>query len=385
MLTVALVTSNAIAAEAIAQMLDETRLFRLVYRNRSHPDASEVVRAIRATDVEVLLIDIGEWAAVSGILTELQRYAVRVLPVGFRPDWTMGQLAAFSAAGIQDLLTDPFSPQDLVWTVYEGLHRDHPVTNQNILAFMPAKAGSGCSTVALHTAAAMANEFGRSTLLLEGDRRSGVFSILLDLQAKHGMAGALQAAGEMTELGWRQYCESAFGLDMVLADPAHRGHLPTWAEYYQLLRFVQDRYDFVVADLPEVVNEATAEIVRNARGVMIVCTPELPSLKMALYRCMELEDCEVPQSRIHVILNRYERGGLTEKDAEKVLERPVFAALPNDYARIRSAVMGSRLVVDEAPFARGCKALAERLGGLPEGAQKQGRFSLLQKLGRMME
>lgn len=48
--------------------------------------------------------------------------------------------------------------------------------------------------MALHTAAALANQFQRSVLLMEGDRRSGVLSILLNRETPRGLAGALQEA-----------------------------------------------------------------------------------------------------------------------------------------------------------------------------------------------
>lgn len=385
MLTVALVTSNAVASEAIAQMLDETGLFQVVYRSSVIPEAHEIVRAVRSTDPEVLLLDLSGWELLGGVIPQLTNHGLRALPVGFLNDWTPGQQAVFERAGIHDFLRDPFSPNDCVRTVYEGLHRTHPITNRNILAFLPAKAGSGGSTVALHTAAALANQFQRSVLLMEGDRRSGVLSILLNRETPRGLAGALQEAGELTDLAWRNYYETLFGFDVLLSDPARRGPLPTWGQFYQLLRFVQSRYEFVLADLPEVVNQATAEIVRNARGVVLVCTPELPSIKLAAIRCAELEECEVPQERIHVVLNRFERGGLSVADAEAALERPVFATLPNDYARLRNAMLESRVVAEDSPFGKGSRALAEKLGGLPEGLEKQSRFSLLQKLGLMME
>jgi pilus assembly protein CpaE len=340
---------------------------------------------VRATDPEVLLLDLRDWERVAGVAPQLAQLGLRALPVGFLGDWTPEQQVRFGRAGISDLLREPFSPGELVRTVYEGLHRASPITNRNILAFLPAKAGSGASTVGLHTAAALANEFQRSVLLVEGDRRSGVLSILLNRETPRGVAGALLEAGELTDLSWRNYYEKVSGFDVLLADPARRGPLPTWAQFYQLLRFVQSRYEFVLADLPEVVNEATAEVVRNARGVVVVCTPELPSIKMAAIRCAELEECEVPPERIHVVLNRFERDGLRVEDAEAALGRPVFATLPNDYARLRDAMLESRVAPEDSPLGKGSRALAEKLGGLPEGSQKHGRFSLLQKLGRMME
>ena len=94
--------------------------------------------------------------------------------------------------------------------VYDGLHRDRPITNHNILAFLPAKAGGGCSTVALNTAGALVNHFGRKVLLVECDRRSGVLSIMLNLQTRLGLSDALQNVGTMTQLEWQQYSRNCF-------------------------------------------------------------------------------------------------------------------------------------------------------------------------------
>lgn len=385
MLTVVLITSNTVAASAITEMLADTGIFRLVYCPPAAATIHEILRGMRAKDPEILLLDLGEWDRVSAILAQIEGSAPRALRIGFRGGWTAAEQGVYEKAGIHEMLREPFSPGDLERVAYEGLHRAYPVTNRNILAFLPAKAGSGCSTVALQTAASLANDFGRKVLLLEADRRSSVFSIMLNLENRRGLSSALQDVGEMTELDWQQYRQTAFGMDLLTANPATRGPLPTWAEYYQLLRFVENKYEFVAADLPEVVNAATAELAKHARGVFLVCTPELPSLKMAAYRCAELEECEIPQERIHIVLNRYESRGLNAKEAEGALGRPVFATLPNDYAQTRAAIMESRLVAADSRFGKGCKALAEKLGGLLEGTLKPGRFSLLEKLGKMME
>jgi Flp pilus assembly CpaE family ATPase len=187
----------------------------------------------------------------------------------------------------------------------------------------------------------------------------------------------------MTQLDWQQYHVIVSGIHVLLANPARPGPLSSWAQYYQLLHLVQPHYQFVIADLPEVINAATAEVVKCARGVFVVCTPEVPSLKLAAQRCAELELCEIPWDKIHIILNRWERGQLTLKDIEKTLGRPVFATLPNDYKRAQKAMLESRLIDADSGFAKACKALAEKVGGLPEGTQKDAKFSLLRKLSLM--
>ena len=145
---------------------------------------------------------------------------------------------------------------------------------------------------------------------------------------------------------------------------------------------MQTRYDFVVADLPEVVNPASAEAVRCARGVFLVCTPEVPSLRMAIQRLAELEEYGLAPDRIHIVLNRQERRGLPAQEIEAVLGHPVLGAHPNQYAHVRDAIVESRLVASTSPFGESCQALARKLSGLKESSLLETTFGLLSKLRR---
>jgi pilus assembly protein CpaE len=151
------------------------------------------------------------------------------------------------------------------------------------------------------------------------------------------------------------------------------------------LRFAQKPYDFVFVDLPEVVNEATAEVVKSARAICIVCTPEVPALRMASQRSAELTACKVPGDRIHIVINRAERNGLSIPEIEEILERPVFATLPNDYKQVKNAILESRLVSPESRFAKGCRSLAQKLSGLPEAPQVESKFTFLKELVRIAD
>ena len=383
MLSLALLTPNALAAEGIAQLAQESGLFKLVYKVSPQQPIATVLRTLAVHDPELILLDLADWESLSVLAKHIRTSSLQGEVIGFRPDWSRLELLAFEEAGILNLLRDPFSPSDLEAAAYEALHRTRPASPENILAFLPAKAGGGCSTVVLNTAAALAAIPGNSVLLIESDRRSGVLSIMLNMQSRSGLAEALAHASEMTPIEWQQHCARAFGMHLLLADPARRGALPTWADYFHLLDFVRKQYDYVCIDLPEIVNEATAEVVKSARGVFIVCTPEVPSLKMAAHRCVELEACEIPRNNVHIILNRWETGRLSIKDVEGILGRPVFGTLPNDYAHVRDAILDSRLVSSGSDFAAGCRTLARTLSGLPEAQRERPRFDLLRKLGRL--
>ncbi len=380
-----LLTPNATTAGAIENLLQEPGVFKLVARGSPVRSAHEVMRLIRIHDPELILLDLSEWPDVSHLARQIRNAKLRAVPIGFKAEWNRLEQLSFQEAGIADVLREPFSYHELETAAYDALHRGQAVSDQNIVALLPAKAGGGCSTVALNVAAALADSHAKKVLLIESDRRSGVLSIMLNLKNRSGLSEALQQAGDLTPVEWQQHSVWVSGIHLLPANPARRGPLPTWAEYYQLLRFARKPYDYVFVDLPEVVNEATAEVVKSARDICIVCTPEVPSLKMAAQRSAELEACQIPRDRIHLVINRWERGGLSIEDVEATLERPVFATLPNDYKQVKNAILESRLVSPDSRFARGCKVLAQKLSGLPESVQGESKFAFLRELVKIAD
>ena len=380
-----LLTSNPVTADGVERLLQDSGIFRLVCKGPSLRSAHEVMRHLGAHDPELILVDLGDWTSISGLVKQIKSSSLRGMMIGFKPVWNRVEQITVEDAGVVGLLREPFSHEDFERVAYDALHRGHGVADQNVIALLPAKAGGGCSTISLNVAAALADSHAKKVLLIEGDRRSGILSIMLNLKNRSGLSEALQQAGEMTPVEWQQHSVWVSGIHLLPANPARRGPLPTWADYYQLLRFAQKPYDFVFVDLPEVVNEATAEVVKSAQAVCIVCTPEVPSLKMASQRSAELEACHIPPERIHIVLNRWERTGLSLEDVEEVLERPVFATLPNDYKQVKNAILESRVVSAESRFAKSCKMLARKLSGLPEAPRAESKFTLLKELVRIAD
>jgi len=381
MLRLAVITPNPLAADAIELLAQESGAFDVCYKASPVPPAKEVLRVLSVQNPAVILLDLGDWDEASRITNEIQHSKTRAVIIGFRPRWNRAEQLTFEDAGILDLLHEPFSPGDIEAGTYDAMHRRYPVTHENILAFLPAKAGGGCSTVSVHVAAALSERLKKKVLLIEADRRSGPLAVMLNLEKQKGIPDALEHHGAMSPLEWRQVTAQLQDLDLLLANPNRRGRLPTWADYYQLLLFAQKQYDYIVVDLPEVINQATAEFVRHARAVFIVSQPELPSLKLARLRGAELESCEVPRDRVNMLVNRWEKGRFSKHDAEKMLGTSVFATLPNDYNEVRNAMAETRLAAPSSSFAKACDALAQEISGLPVTPIARPKFTLLRKLG----
>jgi len=343
--------------------------------------------------------------------------------IGFRASWTHHEQIDFEHAGIVYLLREPFSPSELDTAAYVALHAGTPAPRPNLFVFIPAKAGGGCSTAALHIAAALGETLGKHVLAIEGDARSGVFSIMLNVTSRLCLQDVLQRAGELTVVDWQQMHATAHGMDLVLANPWRPTLRVSWGEYFQMLNFVEHHYDSIVVDLPEVINDATAEVVRTAAKVFVVCTPELLSLKLANLRCQEIEAYGVPRGRVEVIVTRWSRDGISPEELEQSLGRPVyaraaaapaplpnislgklkietfsgersdhgdgfvswafaFAMVGNDYKEVRKAILESRLASPASGFGKDCRSLARRISSSPDEPAKKPRLGLLARLAR---
>ncbi len=181
--------------------------------------------------------------------------------------------------------------------------------NAPMFAFLPAKAGSGATTTALFVATILTKLAGKRVLVLECDLHAGPISMLYNVQPARSIVDALEDSDRLTDQSWQQVVMNVDGID-VLSSLGPRGvrTVTPWA-YQRLLTFVRSRYDVVIGDLPEVVNDATEVVVRSASAIFVVTSPSTPSLYLAARRRDELEKRGVGVGKIKMILNRKTRGG----------------------------------------------------------------------------
>lgn len=261
-------------------------------------------------------------------------------------------------------------------TVKEAIRCVDRTIHGNLFAFLPSKAGSGCSVTALNIAGRVTTVLGRTVLLIDGDTRSGILSVLTGSSPRLELQDAIRSIHTIGRAEWHSnHVASRFGADLLLGKPSTGRSLVEWHHYYQLLRFVSSEYDFVFVDLPEAVNDATAEAVSRARSVFIVCTPELLSIELARQRKQELAARGVDLGRVSVILNRATPRGIPPDRIEELLDLQVAITLPNDYHSILESTINSEMVNSASHLGRAYLAAAETLVGAPISGDRESLVS----------
>jgi hypothetical protein len=92
--------------------------------------------------------------------------------VGFGAGWEAHKEGQCGNAGITDLLVSPVTLKKCQDCVDRAIHKMRDTAQENLLAFLPAKAASGCTTVALNLAGYLADtsakdSLGKRVLLIE--------------------------------------------------------------------------------------------------------------------------------------------------------------------------------------------------------------------------
>jgi Flp pilus assembly CpaE family ATPase len=327
-----------------------------------YPSLHHLVRLINSYEPEVVFLEIGKSDSAIRTARDVQAASQSTAIIGFGEDITPERRYEAAQAGVTDILRIPCTDEALKRAIGRALELERTRAHENVIAFLPAKAGSGSTTTALNVAASLANEWNKKILILESDLHSGLLPVLLKLDPKQSIVDALELSDSLDDKIWEQLVTKAQGLDL-LPTPWGKAtsHFTPW-EYHRLLAFASPRYDFVIVDLPEVVNDCTEAIVTRASRVHIVCTSENSSVFLARRRIHELEARMVRHDRVQVLLNRYQGESLEE--IELLIGRKLAGALPNDYAQVRAATAAGRVVDPTCELGRAYRRFGAELAGI---------------------
>jgi pilus assembly protein CpaE len=354
--------------------------------------ASEVV------DVVVLHEDIGPLPVMDLAREVGQRYPQVSIVLVVR-ERTPEILRSALQAGARDVLAVPLSFEELqgvkaaaAWTQQlRERARGETATSMSLgiggqlVAVAGAKGGTGCSTVALNLAlSTTAAGRGRSVCLVDFDLQSGDIGILLDLSHRRSVHDLLDVAHELSPrvLEDALYVHQS-GLRVLLApENGEQEEDVNAPAARRILGGLKSNFDVVIVDVGTVVTEANAVAIDMADRVLMVSTPDVPSLRAA-NRLLELWnrlEIRAPKSdkgsEVLIVLNRAHRDSEVQPDlVRKVVEAPLAqTVIPAGFRDLEPAVntgVPSRL--SDGSLKGSFTGLADEVGLIPSEEKKKSK------------
>jgi pilus assembly protein CpaE len=293
-------------------------------------------------------------------------------------------------AGARDFLTKPFGGDELI-TAIRRVHEKRPTIpttrsgrsaapvdgqtgeeplpdeGQIITVFSP-KGGSGCTTISINLAVSLADQ-GYRTVLVDGSLQFGDVAVMLNLKSVTTLVDVVERINEMDA----DFISSVVqvhksGLHVLLAPPRpEMADVITDEHMKTVLELLREIYDFVVVDTSSALNDIALTILDTSDRILLVTQQNLPSLKN-ISRFFDLSNSlEYSPQKVWMVVNRAtNKQGISVKDIENTLKRPVMVTIPSNDLVCNAASNEGVPVVSgpgkKQPVGLALLKLAERIG-----------------------
>jgi Flp pilus assembly CpaE family ATPase len=234
-----------------------------------------------------------------------------------------------------------------------------------IVAFFSAKGGSGVTTLAVNTTAALARKFPRQVLLADMSAPFGHAALFADLIATGSMASAAKAVQADFEIALRGSIvnhRSGMGVLPGTLRP-EEVDLMTGDLTGRALDVVVSWQRMILVDLGTSLGEAALAVLERAECVVVVIPPEIAAMTDARRSLAVFRDIlNVPDNRIELVLNqRVPRPPLDRAAVESILGKKMSVTVGYDDSKPEEAALAGGLVLLRDPnslVSRGSTELA---------------------------
>jgi pilus assembly protein CpaE len=298
--------------------------------------------------------------------------------VGSAPPLSSELLMEAMRAGISEFIPKPLEAATVeksleqVWRKTGRKSRtERGDTSGDVIIFLSAKGGSGCTTLCANVGVELHRVSRKKTLLLDLDLELGETALQMGVEPKFSVVDLVRNFHRVDSDLLASYIEHhESGVDILSAPYQPAEFEAVSGELVgKILRFLKEQYDYVVVDAPKHLGPVTLAALRAADHVLLVTTPDLPSLRN-LTRCLPLLE-EIGESKtqdwLRIVVNRHESRGLVSLDqVEETLGRPVFGTVRNDYDTVMEAINTGTPAVTMGPsdFAQDVRTVAGELAGV---------------------
>ena len=331
-----------------------------------YPHTHELLRVIRTNAPQIIFLSLAQTDRALEIVKEVEQHAPGIQFVAIARTTDPQVLLDVMRAGIREFLSLPFNLQvskDCLGRLAETLMRK-PVelgTTDLLYSFLPSKAGSGTSTIAVNAAMAMSRHPDTQTLLMDMDLNSGMVRFMLKLENEYSITDACEHSLNMDENLWPQLVTNFGPLDVLHSGRINPGFRIEGAHIRGLLDFTRRQYRAVCIDLSGNMEKYSIEIMMESKKIFLVCTPEIPSLHLAREKYLFLKNLELGD-RVSVLLNRCTKRQVISSDQiEGLLGMPVAMTFPNDYQGDHKALTAGKNVDPTTELGREYTALSRMM------------------------
>lgn len=231
-----------------------------------------------------------------------------------------------------------------------------------VLAFVSIKGGVGKTTLALETASALSNNFGKKVLLVDGNFSAPNVGLYLDLTNEYSLHDVL--LGE----GLHNAIYEAQGFDVVPASMEFHSDVDVYKLKNVLSKF-RNRYDYIIIDSSPNFEEMKP-VVAAADRIFVVTTPDKVTMNTTLKAFKAARENQTPVEGVIVNKVNHPRYECSLEEIERTMDVPVMAKIKHDKKFAEALYHKKPLTIHSSSsgVSKEIQGLASAICGSPENA-----------------
>jgi pilus assembly protein CpaE len=310
---------------------------------------------------KVLVVDISgqpDAMAQVDILAEVCTPGTNVIVIGDTNDINLYR--QLREAGVSDYLVKPLQATALktaiLTAVVGGAAKSDAAANKPMVVFIGARGGVGCSTVAINSAAILAQAFGKKTMLVDLDLQFGSTALALDIDPGTGLRDALEQPERVDSMFLNSLSAKISDNFYVLAAEESLTESASFKTegLEKLIEELRRHFDAIVLDIPRHAASQVWRVLGYATSVVVVADQSLVGIRDTTRLIGAAKEAMDPAKvKVLVTESGTDRGSrIAMKEFEAALNRKVDFIVPEDAKAVSAAGRAGKPIIDVQKNAR---------------------------------
>jgi len=314
-------------------------------------------------------------------LLEARRRAPKVKTIIVHPEANSDSVLSAMRAGADEFIHAPWG--ETLGPALDRLYRQfesEPAQRHHgkVIALVSAKGGCGATSIACHLTVDLHRLTSQPVSLADLDLVSGMVGFLMKADKPYSVLDAVENLSRLDESLWKALVmEVKPGLAVLPAPQLFSpDQSPNRDQLKALLGFMRSRYDWIVLDLGRSLNTIVSDIYDELDQVLLVSVLEAAALHGVKTMIRRLTECGQDLTRVQLVINRAPKMlDIPVEELAKILGRPVYATILNDYQSIQNSYSTGNLLASGTKLGQQYADLAAKLASIPVVKPKK-RFPL---------
>ncbi len=341
-----------------------------------------VLNRLREEQPEVLMLELGPMLARLGdALREVKACTPHTKVAALHTSPDPDSILTALRSGVHEFIHPPWNENlrpALERMLIAGAADGGGKRRGKVIGFLSAKGGCGSTTIACHVADDLHRKTGRKVMLADMDLVSGMVGFAMKAKTSYSVLDAVHNISRLDESLWKALTvEYRPGLDVVPAPHSFSQdqYVPK-QDMVDLVRFMRTQHDWTVLDLGRSLNGIVSDLYEEIDQILLVAVLEVTALHGLKTIVRLLTERGDSLDKLQLVINRTPKTmDMTTDELAKILGRPLYAMLPNDYPSLYQSYSSGTLLPPDNRLAQQFGLLTSKITGMqPISAKK--KFSL---------